>query len=250
MNTQMDSELVYEIASAIREGNLRIEIRNDEANEAAEQRMAKQAAELMAKWQPLIKAIEESIPPWAHQFLTHPMISPEYYNEHEWLARPATIAIPDVATIFAYGYTSSPVRVRPARYAVSDDDETWGVIMLGGHPLGHWERGDLTNDFHIALAAAAAEYEREPELQAEADRRNAERQKAKVEATSTPATTRGPDWLAGAIEYWRTPGTETNDRAIACALIGILEQLRKITTPLYDGSQHAIQTFDNSRGQV
>lgn len=241
-------ELSIEVAEAIREGNLRVEERKAEVEAAAAEQQAEQQAELLAKWAPLIEAIKNSIPPWAHQFLTHPMIDPSYYNDHSWLRRAATIAIPDTATIFAYGETSSPVRFRPARYAVADDDETWAVIILGGEPLGHWERGDLTNDFYMALAAAAAEHKRLPDLLAEAARRNVERQKAKVEIA--PPTRVEHDWLGLARLAVGEARADGNQAAIAYALIGILQQLQLVTTPLYGGRQHAIQTYDNSRGQL
>jgi len=243
-------DLSIEVAEAIREGNMRIEERKAEVEAAAAELQAEERAKLLAEWTPLIEAIKNSIPPWAHQFLTHPMVDPSYYNDHSWLRRAATIAIPDTATIFAYGEkTSTPVRFRPARYAVADDDETWDVIMLGGAPLSHWERDDLTNDFHMALAAAAAEHNRQPELLAEAGRRNVERQ-AKANVKIALPTGFERDWLGLARLAVGKVQADGNEAAIAYALIGILEQLQMVTTPLYSGSQHAIQTFDNSRGQL
>lgn len=242
--TTWTDELNIEVAEAIREGNMRIEIRKNEIDQAAEQQRAEQDAEWLAEWQPLIDAIKDSIPPWAHQFLTHPIISPDYYNDHTLHVRAAMIEIPDTATIFAYGETKSPVRFRPARYAVSDDDETWDVIMLGGSPLSRWERENLTNDFHMALAAAAAEHKRLPELRAEAERRNAERRNAERRDAPKEHKT---DWLLAAHAACLV---DQHQAAIAYALTGILDQLRAWSTPLYGGSQHAIQTFDNSRGQL
>lgn len=242
METWTD-ELSIEVAEAIREGNMRIEERKAEVKAAAAEQQAEQQAELLANWAPLIEAIKNSIPPWAHQFLTHPMIDPSYYNDHSWLRRAATIAIPDTATIFAYGETSSPVRFRPARYAVADDDETWAVIILGGEPLSHWERGDLTNDFYMALAAAAAEHNRLPELHAEAERQ--------LKALDKPEPARvEQDWIGLARLAVGEAREDGNQAAIAYALIGILQQLQLLTTPLYGGRQHAIQTYDNSRGQL
>lgn len=58
------------------------------------------------------------------------------------------------------------------------------------------------------------------------------------------------DWLGLARVAVGEAREGGNQAAIAYALIGILEQLQKVTTPLFDGSQHAIQTFDNSRGQL
>jgi hypothetical protein len=121
------------------------------------------------------------------------------------------------------------------------------VIDIAGRPKTFWEMEHVNRDFHIALAQAAAQEKRLPELQADADRRNAERQKAKVEQ---PATRAEHDWVGlGRIAVGEAR-EDGNQAAIAYALIGILEQLQKVTTPLYNGSQHAIQTFDNSRGQL
>jgi hypothetical protein len=89
------------------------------------------------------------------------------------------------------------------------------------------------------------------ELKAEADRRNAERQKVKQEwiVIEQPLTRETAfDWLHKARWALGAATADGNESAIAYALIGILEQLCKVTTPLYGGSQHAIQTFDNSRG--
>lgn len=246
MTTHNDDDLNYEIAAAIREGNMRIAIRNEEIDTAVAQCQAQKDAEVLAKWQPLIKAIQNAIPPWAHQFLTHPMISPEYYNDHSWLRRAATIAIPDTATIYAYGETASPVRFRPARYAVSDDDETWAVIPLGDQPLSHWECDDLTTDFHMALAAAADQHHHLPELQAEAERRNAERLASKPDPTAQPEPL-PLNWLSEAIRAVGVGLGDGNQASIAFSLIGILEQLQSVITPLYNNKEHAVNTYDASR---
>lgn len=251
--TTFNDDLNYEIAAAIREGNMRIQIRNDKADEAAEQRQAEVEAEIKRKWAPIIKRIKDTIPPWAHQFLTHYMISPQERYNGEDQNRPAVIHIPDTATVYAY-VDGQRIGLLPAHYAVMDDDETWSVIDVEGHFKTFWELEHVSQDFHIALAAAAAEEKRRPELQAEADRRNAERA-ANVPSSETPEPapepTRTPhDWVGLARLAVREARQDGNQAAIAYALIGILEQLQKVTTTLYSGSQHAIQVFDNSRGQL
>jgi len=242
-----NDDLNYEIAQAIREGNLRIEIRNDEANEAAEQRQAEAEAEIKRKWAPIIKAVKETIPPWAHQFLSHSMINPQPRYNHEDHNWPAVIRIPDTATVYAY-VDGERIGLLPAHYVFNDEDETCSVIDVAGFPKTFWDLEHASRDFHIALAQAAAEEKRLPELQAEADRRNAERQQPKVEqpAKVEPAF----DWLHKARWALGAATADGNESAIAYALIGILEQLHKVTTPLHSGKQHAIQTWDNSRGQV
>jgi len=73
----------------------------------------------------------------------------------------------------------------------------------------------------------------------------AEMQKANVEQ---PPTKVEHDWLG--LARLAVSVNARDQAAIAYALIGILEQLQKITTPLYGGREHAIQIFDNSRSQV
>jgi hypothetical protein len=223
-----NDDLNLEIAEAIREGNTRMAIRNDEANKAADQRRAEAEAQIRLAWYPIIERLKETIPPWAHQFLSHPMINPQAIYDYEDHNRPAVIRIPNIATV--YGYVDGPrIGLLPAQYAVSDDDETWSVIDTAGHPKTFWELEHVNNDFHIALANAAAWEKRLPELQAEADRLNAERQKAKQEwvMIEEPATTEPAfDWLHKARWALGAATADGNESAIAYALIGILEHLR------------------------
>ena len=234
-----------DILDSIDEGKLRLAQRQAEYDAEAQRQLDEKNATIDAAWAPIIARIKESIPEWAWPYLTHPNREPTFYNDHCLMVVPATIDLQNMGMVFVY-YSDSHPLFMPAKWHLSDDDEAWSVRPYNGRSETKYSLPG-NPDFLIALAQAYANMEHYAKVKAEADQRNAERQKAKVEQ---PATNDKPDWLAGAIEYWRTPGTETNDRAIACALIGILEQLQKVTTPLYNGSQHAIQTFDNSRGQL
>lgn len=236
-----------DILDSIDEGKLRLAERKAEYEAEAQHRLDEENAKIDAAWEPLIARIRESIPEWAWDFLTYPRQMPSFRSEHETMIRPATIDLEGMGLVFVYYDSKTQPMFSPAHWYLSDDEETWSIrpdngrneciYSLPGNP-----------DFLIALAQAYENMAGYAGLKAEADRRNVERQKAKVEQ---PATVQVVDWLAVAKTAVGPANADGNDiSAIAYALIGILEQLRLVTTSLYGGTEHAIQTFDNSRGQL
>jgi hypothetical protein len=239
-----------DILDSIDEGKLRLAIAKDENEAAAQQRADLHRAEIEAAWAPIVAKIKESTPEWAWEYITYPVRMPTYRSEHVTIIAPACIDLESMGQVFAY-HRAMPNEFPlflPAEWGIQDDDEAWSVCpsnggsetvySLPGHP-----------DFLIALAQAYDNALRIPELMAVADRRNAERAaNVPYSETPEPPTRAEHDWVGLAR---LAVGENARDQAaIAYALIGILEQLQKVTTPLYNGSQHAIQTFDNSRGQL
>jgi hypothetical protein len=223
------------ILDSIDEGKLRIAIAKDEAHAEAQRRIKEEMASNEAAWAPIIAKIKESIPEWAWEYLTHPNRMPTFYNDHCWMVLPATIDLQGMGQVFVY-YWDGPPLFMPAEWYLSDDDEKWMVQPDNGRAETKYSLpGDP--DFLIALAQAYDNALRIPELMAEAARRN---------ETPEPPAKPAFSWLDKAELAVGKALDVGNESAIAYALIGILEQLQKVTTPLYDGSQHAIQTFDNS----
>lgn len=237
-----------DILDSIEEGKFRLDQAKAEAEAEAQRRLDEETASNSTAWEPVIARIKQSIPEWAWQYLCHPNRKPTFRSEHVTMIVPATIDLEGMGLVFAYvadhRTPNDPPLFVPAEWYLQDDDESWSVCLLNGRSEtvysvpGH-------PDFLIALAQAYATMEHYAGMKAEADRRNAERQ-AKVTETPEPAF----DWLHKARWALGAAKSDGNEAAIAYALIGILEQLQKVTTPLYGGSQHAIQTFDNSRGQL
>lgn len=228
-----------DILDSIDEGKLRLAIAKDEAEAAAQQRLEEETAKKAADWAPVIARIKNSIPEWAWEYLTHPNIQPTFYNDHCWV--PATIDLQGMGLVFVYYWDSHPLFV-PAEWHLNDDDEAWSVLPYNGRNETKYSLPG-NPDFLIALAQAYANMEHYAEMKAEADRRNEER-RLKALDKPEPLARVQHDWLGLAR---LAVGENARDQAaIAYALIGILEQLQLVTTPLYGGAQHAIQTFDNS----
>lgn len=210
-----------DIMDAIDEGKFRIAERQAEYEARRSAVLDEQNAKIDAAWQPVIANIKESTPEWAWQYLTHPRQMPEYYSEHCNFIRPATIDLQGMGMVFVYADGQNAPMFRPARWYLAcsrtDDDETWSVEVDNGSAETMYSLPG-NPDFLIALAQAYENMAGYAELNAEADRRNAERQKMTVEQP------KAIDWLLSAEVYMDDDGGEV--KAIACALIGILEQLK------------------------
>jgi hypothetical protein len=240
-----------DILDSIDEGKLRLAKRQAEYDAEAQRQRDEENAGIDAAWKALMDRIRKSIPEWAWDFLTYPNRMPTFYNDHCWMVVPATIDLDGMGQVFVYTWDDDPMFC-PARWYLADDDETWSVQADNGRAETKYSLPG-NPDFLMALAQAYENMAGYAELKAEADRRNAERQKAKQEwIVIEQPLTREPDfdWLHKARWAVGAATADGNESAIAYALIGILEQLMLVTTPLYGGSQHAIQTFDNSRGQL
>lgn len=230
-----------DILDSIDEGNLRLAMAKAEAEEEAQAQMQEEKAGNDAAWAAIIARIKDSIPQWAWQYLSHPNRLPTFRSEHVTMIVPATIDLGQMGQVFAYAYTDL-VFFAPAEWHLQGDGEAWSVQPSNGRSESVYSLPGNA-DFLIALAQAYANMESYAVLQAEADQRNADRQKP-------PATVQRIDWLALASRWmvFDTPVPSEVEKAKAYALIGILEQLRMVTTPLYNGREHAIQIFDQSFG--
>lgn len=211
-----------DIMDSIDEGKLRLAIAKEEAAAEAQRQLDEKFASNEAAWKPIIAKIKKSTPEWAWQYLTHPNREPTFYNG---MVVPATIDLQGMGQVFVYHSDSHPLFM-PAEWHLSDDDEAWSVQPYNGRSETKYSLPG-NPDFLIALAQAYANMEHYGEMKAEADRRNAERQKAKVEQPAQKAV----DWLKAAIiAAGPILADGSSMDAIAYSLIGILEQLQKVTT--------------------
>lgn len=236
-----------DILDSIEEGKLRLAMAKEEAEAAAQQRLDEETAWNEAAWAPIIARIKQSIPEWAWQYLTHPNREPTFHNDHCLMVVPATIDLQGMGQVFVYYYKDSHPLFMPAEWRLSDDEEAWSVCPFNGRSETKYSLPG-NPDFLIALAQAHANMEHYAEMKAEADRRNVELQERQVKQ---PPTVQKIDWLELAVRSAQpaVPVRGNENWTIAYVLVGILEQLRMITIPLYGRTQHAIQTFDNSRSQ-
>lgn len=235
----MTTAVPTELAAAIAEGQQRRAALHTELDQLANERELQQRQDIADKWQPILTTIAAAIPEWARPFVVAGKTEPEYFSDHCWNIRPATIFVPDVAPIFAYDWKDTvrfvAARFRAVQGADVEDELAYSVEITNGYARTIYEEAG-TEDFLIALAEAVDSNREVPELEAEAQRRNDSMKKL-------PAPTPPIDYLKMAKDALVMGSTHF---VVANALIAICDRLDSVIAPLNNG-ERAINTYDTTR---